>query len=56
MKKLDEDKRHVVSRLSTSSLVKYGEFLEIDTTGMSKEELIVELLMQADRAPVHVVE
>ena len=54
-KKLDEDDpgdmRHVVSRLSTSSLVKYGEFLEIDTTSMSREELIEELLMQVDRAP-----
>ena len=57
MKKLGEDKRHVVSRLSTSSLVKYGELLKIDTTtGMSKEELMEEFLMQAYRALVHVVE
>ena len=56
MQKLDEDDpggmRHVVSGHSTSSLVKYGEFLEIDTTSMPREELIEELLLQVDRAPL----
>ena len=51
-KKLGEDKRYVLSRLFTSSLVKYGEFLELDTTSMSREELIEELLLQVDRAPL----
>ena len=52
VKKLGEDSRHVASRFSPSSLVKYGELLEIDTTSTSREELIEELLMQADRAPL----
>ena len=56
MKKLDEDDpgdmRHVVSRLSTSSLVKYGEFLEIDTTSMSREELIEEFIGKLHRVLV----
>ena len=56
MKKLDEDvpgdMRHVVSRLSTSILVKYFEFLRVDITSMSRSELIEELLLQIDRAPL----
>ena len=51
-KKLSKEKRHVVSRLSTSILVKYFEFLRVDTTSMSRSELIEELLMQIDRAPL----
>ena len=51
-KKLCEDKRFVVSRLSTSKLVKYFEFLGVDTTSMSRSELIEELLLQIDRAPL----
>jgi len=51
-KKLSKDKRHVVSRLSTSNLVKYFEFLGVDTTSMSRSELIEELLLQIDRAPL----
>ena len=51
-KKLSKEKRHVVSRLSTSILVKYFEFLGVDTTSMSRSELIEELLLQVDRVPL----